>query len=446
MIDSVSTAAPRTLARARLPRWCLPGDWPAPQGWPEPADIVLADGRVASIRPSAGLAPGAWNLGGLPVLPGLVDAHTHIDKTFTLARLGVVAPGLLGAIEATMQDKLGWTADDVRTRAARALQWAYEAGVVQLRTHVDWWEPRKSPLAWPILRDLADEWADRLVVERVSLVRLHLYAERSEAIEIARTVAASGSGARLGGFVHTTNWDARALRHLFEAAQAFDLDVDLHVDEELNPAATGLAETARLLREIGFAGRVVCGHACALAAQSDALALATLDAVARAPITLVSLPMTNLLLQDAQTGRTPRQRGLTLVKEARERGIPLLIASDNVQDAFCPLGSYDPVEALAAGVLAGQLGAAFDVWSETLCRADWLSREPVARPDLVGAKADLVIFTSTHAEGWPSRAQPRVVLRDGAVVAGALPAAWADGTGREGPGSRAATHPAQNLA
>ena len=152
--------------------------------------------------------------------------------------------------------------------------------------------------------------------------------------------------------------------------------MDLHCDEELNPQAEGLATTAALLREIGFSGRVVCGHTCALAAQPEAQALATLDAVAAAPITMVSLPTTNLLLQDAQTGRTPRWRGLTLVKEARARGIPLLISTDNVQDAFCRAGSFDPVEALAVGALAAQFEHPFDEWSDTICRGDWLTRAP----------------------------------------------------------------------
>lgn len=406
------------LANARLPRWTLPAGWPNVATGAALADLLIERGRVARVSP-AGLAPlpeaGVWNLDGAPVLPGLVDAHTHIDKTFTLPRMGEVQPGLLGAIDAMMVDRQAWTPADVRTRASQALDWAHAAGVVHLRTHCDWWEPHTEPVAWAVLRELAEEWTGRIAVERVGLIPLHSYTERDTAMALARRVSQSGAGARLGGFVHTTNWNPQALRHLFEAAQAFGLDVDLHCDEELNPAAQGLATTVALLKELNFAGRVVCGHVCALAAQPEGQALATLDAVANAPITLVSLPITNLLLQDAQTGRTPRLRGITLVKEARARGIPLLIASDNVQDPFCPVGSYDPVEALSAGVLAAQLGRPFDLWSESLCRADWLMSPPAsaAPPLQVGSAADLVIFRTADPNGWPSRAQARTVLRNG---------------------------------
>jgi cytosine deaminase len=138
----------------------------------------------------------------------------------------------------------------------------------------------------------------------------------------------------------------------------------------------------------------------------------------------VTLPITNLLLQDATTGRTPRQRGLTLVKEARARGIPVMVASDNVQDPFCPVGSFDPLEALSTGVLAAQLDAAFDQWSESLCRADWLRTGPATNPLHPGASADLALFTQADHWGFPSRTHSRVVLRQGRVVNGHTPAAW----------------------
>jgi cytosine deaminase len=152
--------------------------------------------------------------------------------------------------------------------------------------------------------------------------------------------------------------------------------------------------------------------------------MATLDAVARSPITLVTLPVTNLLLQDATTGRTPRRRGLTLVKEAHARGIPVLVASDNVQDPFCPVGSFDPLEALACGVLAAQLDAPFDRWSESMCRTDRLRRGPDALPLQPGSACDLIVFNQADAWGFPSRTQPRVVLRQGRVASGGANPAW----------------------
>jgi len=415
--------APAFLDNARLPRWLLPAEWPRQDGVPVLAHLTLEAGRIQSVRPASGaeaaLSAESWDLAGMLVLPGFVDAHTHLDKAFTLPRMKEVRPGLLGAIDAMLDDRVHWSAPDVHERASRGLQWAWECGTTHVRTHVDWWEPDAVPLAWPVMAELAQEWAGRVRLEQVSLIKLPLFEDAAQAMRLAKQVKATGPHALLGGFVHSTNWNENALRNLLVSAQACDLDVDLHVDEELNPAAVGLQTTARILREIGFEGRVVCGHICALAAQPEAQAFATLDAVARAPITVVSLPATNLLLQDAVTGRTPRLRGITLVKEARERGIPLLFASDNVQDPFCRLGSFDPVEALGTAALVAQLDEPFDDWSQALCRGDWLQRGPAtAAPTLVGAKADLVLFTQADRHGWPSRSAARVVLRDGHVTHG----------------------------
>lgn len=410
------------LRRLRLPRWLLGRDWPCRDGAPALADLLVVKGCVATLQPAQGPGHDApwtagddYDLGGMLALPGLIEAHAHLDKTLTLDRLGETEPGLLGAIAAMMHDRAGWTPEDVRARAGTALTWAWEAGVTRLRTHCDWWEPDTVPLAWHVLGELADEWRPRLRMDRAALMPLTFFAERGEAHRLAQGLARLDPTAKLGAFIHTSRWDPLAMRHLVQAAADAGLGLDLHIDEELDPAAAGLATLAGLLRETAFAGPVMCGHACALSAQHADVALATLDAVARTAITLVTLPATNLLLQDARTGHTPRQRGLTLVKEARERGIPVLIGSDNVQDPFCAVGDYDPLQALGTGVLSAQLPAAFDVWSEAICRHDWL--EPGApMPLAVGAPADLVLFPHARPHGFPARTHGRVVLRGGRLA------------------------------
>ncbi|CAH2944204.1 MAG: Cytosine deaminase (EC [uncultured Paraburkholderia sp.] len=386
--------------------------------------MVLRAGIVHSIEPMHPTVmprpASAWDLLGAPVLPAFVDAHVHLDKTFTLQRVGAIPPGLLAAIDAEQRDALLWTSDDVAQRAAQGLRWGHAAGTAYMRSHVNW-QGLEPPLAWTVLNELVPQWADRVTLDLVAFPHLSLFSQLQDAKRIAHQVASAGSHARLGGFVHSVSGSRTALRNLFLAAQEFGLDVDLHVDEELNLHAAGLLAVTDILREINFAGRVVCGHVCALAAQPPAQV--TLDAVAKLPITLVSLPMTNLLLQDAEVGRTPVMRGITLIKEARARAIPVLFGSDNVQDPFCRVGSYDPVEGFMAALLADQLDEPFDQWSQSICRADWLQRTGNQGKEVIWP-ADLVVFTDADATSWPARAHDRVPLRQGRLVAGTVPERW----------------------
>jgi cytosine/creatinine deaminase len=416
--EALDTPGVRTLHRARLPKWCLSADWPLAGGEPLAADIMMVGGYVSSVQVAGANSPAGavWDIDDAPVLPCFVDAHTHVDKAFTAGRLDRAPKTLVDAIVASDRDSHHWTRSDLMSRANRALALAFEAGVSHLRTHVDWRYARQQPLAWSVLQELSDFWLGRLRIERVALSPLGLYSQPDQALSIGRQVAASESPACLGAYVHTSNWNAEALRNLFVAASRFNLDVDLHIDEELSVGAVGLTETTRIMRDLNFHGRTVCGHACALAAQDHSVACRTLDSVSQLDITLVSLPITNLWLQDAHPDRTPRARGVTLVKEARARGIKVLIASDNVQDAFCPVGSFDPIDAMAAGLLSMQLDSVFDTWSDSLCRADWLSRRPAQSYSIVGTKADLTIFTDAEAPSWPSQANRRVVLRDGMEI------------------------------
>lgn len=392
-IDNAPTAL--VLSHARLPRWLLPEGWPQQAGEPQRAQLRIENGRITQVLAQPATCNGI-DLHGTLVLPGLIEAHAHLDKTFTRQRLGPIEPGLLGAIAATQLDRRQWTRDDLHQRSQRALRQAASHGVSLLRSHVDWWSAAAPP-AWSLLADLAQD--SPVELQRVALVPLPLFANKSDATLIARQVQQYGGV--LGAFIHTSNDNDAALRQLLDVATHHGLDLDLHVDEELSPHANGLARVAQYAQAIGFAGRIVCSHACALAAQPAEVASHTLDSVARAPITLLALPSTNLMLQDAVAGRTPRQRGLTLIKEARERGIPLLLGTDNVQDAFCPTGRYDPVQTLQLAVLTGQLADAFDQASQAICRRDWLAT-PQARPTLIGAPAELTLFHSHSAFTWPA--------------------------------------------
>lgn len=429
---SFTPDTPNWINNIRLPRWLLPADWPealnpyTQQQEPALAAVQIEQQRFAQVLPANQMSPTpeqstAWDAQGRLALPGFVDSHTHLDKAFTIHRVGKVKPGLMGAIEASYADCLLWTPEDLHKRGQRSLEWAAAQGTTHLRTHINWTYLEQEPEAWSVTAQLAQAWQAQMRVERVVLAPLENFTEWDHALRFAEQIAQSGSNALLGGFVRSAVWDPKALWNLLAAAKQFDLDVDLHADEELAPEACGLLHTARYAAEMDFKGRIVCGHVCALSIQSDEVVEATINAVKAAPITIVSLPITNLFLQDAVTGRTPRMRGLTLVKELQATGIPVLIANDNVQDPFCPVGNYDLQECMRIATVTAQLDQVFDQTSQWICRTDFLARS-IKTPSLVGQKADLQFLVGKKATGWPARSDFAYFLRAGRLqVAPPLP-------------------------
>ena len=401
------------LHNARLPAWTLPSSWPQHAGGPVNADIHIADGRIQTVHPARVRQADGWDLNGALVLPGLIEPHAHLDKTFTFSRSRPSRPGLLAAIETLQQDRRYGTAQDLHPRAARAVSWAAANGVNHLRTHIDWYDAAVPP-AWQALANMSHP---DCTFERVALVPLGLFASPKSAEDIARRVAQSGSCCLLGAFVHSSNWDEAAMTNLLSCAARWRLDLDLHIDEELTSGAIGLRWLANYLSTHAFPGHICCSHGCALSASPYSLAQDILSVLAAHRVTLIALPMTNLLLQDAVAGRTPRARGITLIKEAQSAGIPVLLGCDNVQDAFCPMGSYDPLDTLTCALFTAQLDSPFDRQSRLICDRHALSGSSRAGSPLsAGEEANLVIFPGSDSHTWPLRSATRQVIRAGKFI------------------------------
>ncbi|MGW8167718.1 cytosine deaminase, partial [Klebsiella pneumoniae] len=135
-----SSCAPLTgISRARLPAWALPDGWPTQaNGEPLLADLAFRDSRIAALTPTDQPTPGLWDLAGALTLPGLVEPHAHLDKTFTIERCRPAQAGLLPAIHAMHEDRRHWSRADIQRRASTALARAAANGVTHLRSHVDW--------------------------------------------------------------------------------------------------------------------------------------------------------------------------------------------------------------------------------------------------------------------------------------------------------------------
>ena len=346
-----SAGPPMQLRSMRIPP-CLRGSFehlPAQQAF----DLWVEGGDVMGIVPTAAPARGT-------VLSALVDAHVHLDKTYTVADVGAARGDLGAAIARSAAHRATWTPDDVRRRMARALEDAWQCGTRAMRTHLDW-VSAEPPVALPVFEQLRDLWRGRIELQAVALVPLDLWADAPVARRIAEqvAVAAAGGTVALGAFVYRNEGMADKLGRLFALAAAHNLPLDFHVDEGLDADAVGLQVIADLALAQPRRLRVVCGHACSLSIQPAAQAARTLRACDRAGIELVALPTTNLYLQGSWDG-TPVERGITRLNEALELGLRPSIGSDNVADPFYPYGSYDLFETFGLAVQLAHLAPADD--------------------------------------------------------------------------------------
>ncbi|MCD4513444.1 MULTISPECIES: amidohydrolase family protein [Brucella] len=371
-------------------------------------DISIDSGRIASLTPSQAT-------GGGFITPLLADVHVHLDKTFTIGRIAERGSAkvecLFDAIDLMNIDRESWNADDIRARATRGLETAYAQGVGAMRTHVDWTTPA-VPTAWPVLNELRQEWKDRIDLELSALIHGDIVLDSGAAI--AQRVAKDGGV--FGAFFYR-NADLEAkIEEMFRLAVKHDLKLDFHVDEGLELEADGFSLIVAATKRHNMGGRVLCGHACSLSLRSAEELRPILDAAADAGTALVSLPTSNLYLQDRLGGKSPRLRGVAPLKEARRAGMDAMLGSDNVRDAFYPYGDYDPLSILRLAAPVCHLEP--DEWldSITTLPARFIGSDRVEALN-EGGTANFIWHDATDINDLISRPQTRrVIWRDGTKI------------------------------
>lgn len=371
-------------------------------------DIGIDGGRIASLTPSQ-----TKNGGFMTSL--LADVHVHLDKTFTIERIAQRGSAkvecLFDAIDLMNVDRESWSADDIRVRATRGLEAAFAQGVGAMRTHVDWTTP-DVPTAWPVLNELRQEWKDRIDLELAALIHGDIVLDSGAAI--AQRVAKDGGV--LGAFFYR-NADLEAkIEEMFRLAVQHDLKLDFHVDEGLESEADGFSLIVAATKRHEMSGRVLCGHACSLSLRSPQELSGILDAAADAGTALVSLPTSNLYLQDRLGGKSPRQRGVAPLKEARRVGMDAMLGSDNVRDAFYPYGDYDPLSVLRLAAPVCHLEP--DEWldSITTLPARFIGSDRVQALS-AGGTANFIWHDATDINDLISRPQARrVIWRNGTKI------------------------------
>ncbi len=355
------------------------------------------------------------------VWPTFTDMHTHLDKGHIWDRKPNPTGDFTGALEAVKADREArWTAADVKARMEFSLKTAYAHGTSLIRTHLDSLAPQHR-ISFEVFSEVRDAWAGKVDLQAAALFPFDQITDETFFKDLVEVIITNKG--LLGGVTYLMPELDKKLDILFRTASENGLDIDLHVDETQDKETLTLKTIAEAKLRNGFEGAVTVGHCCSLARQDDDLAKRTIDLVAEAGLSVVSLPMCNMYLQDRVSGRTPRQRGVTLFHELAAAGVATAVSSDNTRDPFYAYGDLDPVEVFREAVRIIHLDHPLDTAARVVTRtpADILKRPDHGRI-AVGGKADLVLFSARRWSEFLSRPQAdRIVMRNGMGIDRSLP-------------------------
>jgi cytosine/creatinine deaminase len=379
-------------------------------------DILVDEGAIAKIAPAGAVDFGEAAevaVSGRIVLPLFVDVHTHLDKGHIWPRKRNPTGDFDNALAATIEDRAAnWSAADVAARMEFSLRSAYAHGTTAIRTHIDS-VGAQTRISWPVVAEARQRWLGRIELQASPLFTIEYATDASHMADVEAMLDGHGTGI-LGAATRMAPNLHEGLGVLFDLAERKGWELDFHVDESSDPAARSLKVIADMAIERRFQRRILVGHCCSLALQDDDERRKTIDAVARAGLSVVSLPMCNLFLQDREAGRTPRWRGVTALHELKQASVNVMIASDNTRDPFYPFGDLDMMEVWREGVRILHLDYPFADWAPAV------SASPAQAMGLdlgvlrAGAPADMILTQARDFTELLARPQSdRIVVRNG---------------------------------
>jgi len=370
-------------------------------------DILVRDGRIVEIGKVAA-APGAKveDAAGALVLPGLVEAHTHLDKT--LWGMGwhkhAAGPRLIDKIDNERASKKRLDIDPAR-QSARQILLSLGKGTTHIRSHVD---IDTEIGLWGIEGVMAtrERYRDVMDVEIVAFPQSGML-RRSGTVELMEEAMRLGS--EVVGGLDPCAIDRDPKGHLdvvFGLAQRHGRPIDIHLHEPGEIGAFSMDLIFERTRALGMQGKVTVSHAFCLGTPDRDLVDPLIAELAALDIAIMTT--------------APASRPAPPVKRLTEAGVRLCSGSDGIRDTWGPYGNADMLErAMFVGLRNNfrrddEVELALDVCTKGGAAVMALQDYGLAP----GCQADFVLVDAeTLAEAVVGHPPRRLVVKRGAVVA-----------------------------
>ncbi|CAE6795080.1 N-isopropylammelide isopropyl amidohydrolase [Paraburkholderia aspalathi] len=322
-----------------------------------PLNLAVREGRFAAIGPERPVIDGAEvvDLAGHLVLPGFVDGHIHLDKSFVGDRWRphrhVTSLRERLAIE---KQELA-SAGPIVERADALIRQAASFGTIAMRSHVDV-DATTGLTNLHAVMEAREKWRGVVDIELVAFPQAGVVSCPGTAEVLD---AAAREGAQVIGGIDPTTLDGDAdgqLDIVFGIAEKRGVKIDIHLHEPGQQGIDQLHRIAGRTRASGLNGRVSVSHAYGLGDVAPEVVDPVAAALAEAGVSI----MTN----------APGDRAFPPILQLRAAGVRVFTGNDNIQDAWWPYGNGDMLQrAMLVGYRSGfytdeELGVALHMATE----------------------------------------------------------------------------------
>jgi cytosine deaminase len=297
-------------------------------------DIGIRDGRIAAIEGELPEEGRQENAEGHLVVPGFIETHLHLDKSCILERCTMDHGSLEETVSQTAAAKRTFTEEDIYARASRTLEKAIVHGTTRMRTHVEI-DPRIHLKGFNAVKAIKRDYAWAIDLDICVFPQEGLL--NDPGTEELLVEACENGATSIGGCPYMDTDPDCHVAHIFALAKRFDLDIDLHLDFDLDPSWMRLDEVVRQTEKNRWGGRVAVGHATKLSALDTSAFAAVAKRIAAVGIAVTVIPATDLFLMGREHDHDV-PRGVTHAHRLAEHGVTCSVATNNVLNPFTPFG------------------------------------------------------------------------------------------------------------
>jgi cytosine/adenosine deaminase-related metal-dependent hydrolase len=378
-----------------------------PWGVDGPADVLVREGVIERIEP--GIDPGdaeVLDVGDRLVLPGLVDAHCHLDKTL------YGGPWVPHSAGDALEDRI---ANDRRRRGelgipsvdriVALLERMVACGTTHVRSHTDI-DPEVGLRGVEAVRAAVRRLDGRVAVQQVAFPQHGLLSNPGTAELLEEALE---QGVETIGGIDPAGMDRDPVRHLdvvFDLATRYQASIDIHLHDGGSLGAWELELIADRTREAGLGGRVTVSHAYGFSQADPSSQVRLIERLAEAGVTLLTAAVYSFPVPP--------------IKRLRAAGVNVACGHDGICDLWGPYGSGDMLERAMHVAYRStfrrdeDIELALEAATYGGARALGLERYGLAP----GAPADLVVVPArTAAQAVVTRPVRELVLKDGEIVA-----------------------------